>query len=77
LNDNQKNCPATPLRRRSCSARNSRRATSSSANSALTKTFINTDLGFALNMTADFSAYPPHASPARHENGAPTDQAIV
>jgi hypothetical protein len=30
-----------------------------------------------LKMPADFSAYPPNATPERDETGAPTGQAIV
>jgi hypothetical protein len=34
-------------------------------------------LGLMLKMPADFSAYPPNATPERDETGAPTGQAIV
>jgi hypothetical protein len=44
---------------------------------ALTKTYSNPAWGFALKMPADFSAYPPHATPDRDATGAPTGQAIV
>ncbi len=44
---------------------------------ALSKTYTNTAYGFALKMPADFSAYPPDASPSRDATGAPTGQAIV
>jgi hypothetical protein len=44
---------------------------------ALTKTYSNPAWGFALKMPADFSAYPPNATPNRDETGAPTGQAIV
>jgi hypothetical protein len=49
----------------------------SSAASVLTKTYTNAAYGFALKMPADFSAYPPNASPARDATGALTGQAIV
>src|SRR5436190_16737318 len=45
--------------------------------SALTKTYSNPAYGFVLKMPADFSAYPPNATPERDETGAPTGQAIV
>jgi len=44
---------------------------------ALTKTYSNAAYGFMLKMPADFSAYPPNATPNRDETGAPTGQAIV
>jgi hypothetical protein len=44
---------------------------------ALTKTYSSPAWGFALKMPADFSAYPPNATPERNETGAPTGQAIV
>lgn len=44
---------------------------------ALTKTYSNPAWGFMLKMPADFSEYPPNATPARDETGAPTGQAIV
>ncbi len=43
----------------------------------LNKTYTNAAYGFALKMPADFSAYPPGASPNRDATGAPTGQAIV
>ncbi len=33
--------------------------------------------GFTLKMPADFSAYPPNATPERDKTGAPMGQAIV
>ena len=47
------------------------------ASPALTKTYSNAAWGFTLKMPADFSAYPPNATPQRDETGAPTIQAIV
>jgi hypothetical protein len=44
---------------------------------ALTKTYSNPAFGFMLKMPADFSAYPPNATPVRDETGAPLVQAIV
>jgi hypothetical protein len=44
---------------------------------SLTKTYSNPAWGFTLKMPADFSAYPPNASPNRDATGAPTGQAIV
>src|ERR1700675_2916745 len=44
---------------------------------ALTKTYANASYGFILKMPADFSAYPPHGSPARDDNGMPTGEAVV
>jgi hypothetical protein len=44
---------------------------------ALTKTYSNPAWGFMLKMPADFSAYPPNATPGRDATGALTGQAIV
>jgi hypothetical protein len=44
---------------------------------ALSKPYTNAAYGFTLKMPADFSAYPPNATPNRDEIGAPTGQAIV
>jgi hypothetical protein len=44
---------------------------------ALTKIYSNAAYGFILKMPDDFSAYPPHGSPARDENGMPTGEAVV
>jgi hypothetical protein len=44
---------------------------------ALTKTYSNPAWGFTLKMPADFSAYPPNATPNRDATGAPTGEAIV
>jgi hypothetical protein len=44
---------------------------------ALTKTYSNSAWGFTLKVPADFSAYPPNATPNRDATGAPTGQAIV
>src|SRR6266487_4180585 len=44
---------------------------------ALTKTYSNAAYGFMLKMPADFSAYPPNATPNRDETGAPTGQALL
>jgi hypothetical protein len=52
-------------------------AFSADSPTALTKTYSNAAWGFALKMPADFSAYPPSATPQRDETGAPTGQAIV
>jgi hypothetical protein len=51
--------------------------TASASPTALAKTYKNTDYGFALKMPADFSAYPPNASPGRDATGAKTGEAIV
>ena len=44
---------------------------------ALSKTYANAAYGFSLKVPADFSAYPPDASPVRDSTGALTGQAIV
>jgi hypothetical protein len=43
----------------------------------LNKTYTNAAWGFSLQMPADFSAYPPNASPDHDETGAPIGQAVV
>jgi hypothetical protein len=52
-------------------------ATFSAGSPSLTKTYSNPAWGFMVKMPADFSAYPPNATPGRDETGAPTGQAIV
>jgi hypothetical protein len=52
-------------------------ATGANALQALTKTYTNSAWGFMLKMPADFSAYPPNATPERDATGAPRVQVIA
>lgn len=52
-------------------------ASRSASSAALTKTYSNPAWGFTLKMPADFSEYPPNATPTRDETGAPTGQPVV
>jgi hypothetical protein len=44
---------------------------------SLSKTYKNPAYGFALKMPADFSVYPPNASPGRDAAGALTGEVII